>query len=257
MAAFFIAPFIVFSFVLGRIAGMVLTAPLFGSSEIPLQIRALPVICSGPGHYANSTDHTFHSSRQPVALCPQLRRRSPHWHAFGNGHLHIAQRHRVAGQIISQMSGLSLADVFNPDLDQDIPVVANLLNMLALAVFVLIGGHRLLVAALLDTYRFMPLGHAHFTASLGTLIASLLAESFSLAVRGTAPAIVALMLATIVLGLISRTLPQLNVLALGFGLNTLVSFAVLAISVGAIAWLFQEQLDPAIQTIVDSLRPAT
>jgi flagellar biosynthetic protein FliR len=66
---------------------------------------------------------------------------------------------------------------------------------------------------------------------------------------------VALMLATVVLGLISRTLPQLNILAIGFGLNALVSFVVLAISVGAIAWLFQEQLEPAVQAIVDALRP--
>ncbi len=257
MAALFVAPFIVFTFVLGRVAGMVLTAPLFGSGEVPIQIRGLlafalalaitPIQLAAPFTAPTSLPLYALSLGGEILVGALL----------GMGISILLSGVQVAGQIISQMSGLSLADVFNPDLDQDIPVVANLLNMLALAVFVLIGGHRLLVAALLDTYRFMPLGHAHFTSSLGPLVASLLAESFSLAVRGAAPAIVALMLATIVLGLISRTLPQLNVLALGFGLNTLVSFAVLAISVGAIAWLFQEQLDPAIQTIVDSLRPAT
>jgi hypothetical protein len=35
-----------------------------------------------------------------------------------------------------------------------------------------------------------------------------------------------------------------------------VSFVALAFSIGAIAWLFQEQLEPAVQTIVDSLRPS-
>jgi flagellar biosynthetic protein FliR len=67
---------------------------------------------------------------------------------------------------------------------------------------------------------------------------------------------VALLLATVVLGLVSRTLPQLNILALGFGLNAVVTFMVLAISVGTIAWLFQEQFEPAVETIIDALRPA-
>ena len=84
-----------------------------------------------------------------------------------------------------------------------------------------------------------------------------MAESFSLAVRGAAPAMVALLLATVVLGLISRTLPQLNILAIGFGLNAMATFLVLAVSLGTIAWLFQEQLDPAVEAIVDALRPAT
>jgi flagellar biosynthesis protein FliR len=254
MLGLFTIPFVVFTFVLARVGGMVMTAPLFGSGEVPLQIRAFlsfalaltitPIQLATP-FMAPENLALYAVSVGGEILIGVL---------LGMGISILLSGVQVAGQIISQMSGLSLADVFNPGLDQDVPVVANLLNMLALAVFVLIGGHRLLVAALLDTYRFMPLGHAHFSTTLGPLVATLLAESFSLAVRGAAPAIVALMLATIVLGLISRTLPQLNVLALGFGLNTLVTFAVLAISVGAIAWLFQEQLDPAVQTIVDSLR---
>ena len=51
---------------------------------------------------------------------------------------------------------------------------------------------------------------------------SLVSESFLLAVRAAAPAMIALLLATLVLGLIGRTLPQLNILVLGFGINSLV-----------------------------------
>jgi flagellar biosynthesis protein FliR len=64
---------------------------------------------------------------------------------------------------------------------------------------------------------------------------------------------VALLLATLVLGLIGRTLPQLNILVLGFGINTLVTLAALVVSVGAVAWLFQEYFDPALKTLLDGL----
>ena len=90
------------------------------------------------------------------------------------------------------MSGLSLADVFSPGVDGEMPLVSNLLYMVTLAIFVAIGGHRLMVGALLETYVAMPIGHATLPDSLAALIPNLLSESFSLAVRGAAPAMIAL-----------------------------------------------------------------
>jgi len=55
------------------------------------------------------------------------------------------------------------------------------------------------------------------------------------------------------MGLISRTLPQLNVMALGFGLNSLLTFGALVFSLGAALWVFQEQLQPAMETLLDGL----
>lgn len=161
---------------------------------------------------------------------------------------------QVAGQVIGQMSGLSLADVFNPGVDGEMSVVADLLYIVALAIFLIIGGQRLLIGALMETYMAVPLGHATLPASLGTLMPNLLSQSFSLAVRAAAPAMIALLLSSVVLGLVSRTLPQLNILSLGLGLNALVMLAVLGLSIGAIAWLLQEQLDPALTTVVAALR---
>jgi len=61
-------------------------------------------------------------------------------------------------------------------------------------------------------------------------------------------------LATLVLGLISRTLPQLNLMVLGFGFNALASMAALGISLGAAVWIFQDQLEPFLDTALRALR---
>jgi len=84
---------------------------------------------------------------------------------------------------------------------------------------------------------------------------SLLTQSFVLGVRAAAPAMVALLLATLVLGLVSRTLPQLNVMALGFGFNVLATLGALSISLGAAAWAFQDQVEPVLETVLDALKP--
>jgi flagellar biosynthetic protein FliR len=62
-----------------------------------------------------------------------------------------------------------------------------------------------------------------------------------------------LLLATLILGLVSRTLPQLNILSLGFGVNALLAFAALGLTLGAAVWAFQDQIQPAMETILDAL----
>jgi flagellar biosynthetic protein FliR len=53
------------------------------------------------------------------------------------------------------------------------------------------------------------------------------------------------------LGLISRTLPQLNVIAIGFSLNSMVMILTLALSLGAIAWVLQEQAESVIERMTE------
>jgi flagellar biosynthetic protein FliR len=173
---------------------------------------------------------------------------------MGLGVLLLFSSMHVAGQVISQMSGLQLADVFNPGFDTNVPVVSQLLFYVATAVFVIIGGHRRVMEALLDTFVWLPAGQGGMSRSVVEATTSLLAESFVLGIRGAAPAMVALLLATLILGLVSRTLPQLNVMALGFGFGALVTMATLSVSMGAAAWIFQSQLDPFLQTVLAALK---
>jgi flagellar biosynthetic protein FliR len=64
-------------------------------------------------------------------------------------------------------------------------------------------------------------------------------------------------LATLILGLASRTLPQLNVMALGFGLNALTTLVAIGLSLGGAALVFQDQLEPMLTTVLEALKPAT
>ena len=64
---------------------------------------------------------------------------------------------------------------------------------------------------------------------------------------------VALLLAVLVLGLISRTLPQLNVIAVGFSLNSMIMLLTLAASLGGLAWVVQDHADSVIVLIRDAV----
>jgi flagellar biosynthetic protein FliR len=161
---------------------------------------------------------------------------------------------QVAGQLISQVSGVSLADVFNPALETEVPLFSHLLHLFTLAIFLTLGGHRLAMSGLLATFHELPLASGLVPTSLAETFTTLLAQAVELGVRIAAPTTTALVLATLVLGLISRTLPQLNIMAVGFGLNAISTLLVLSISLGAIAWAFGEQIEPFVEAIAQEWR---
>ena len=66
---------------------------------------------------------------------------------------------------------------------------------------------------------------------------------------------VALLLATLVIALISRTLPQLNAVAVGLNFNSLIVIGMFALCLGSAAWVFQEELDGVIETVSTTFRP--
>ena len=64
----------------------------------------------------------------------------------------------MAGDMMSRVGGLTLADVFDPTTSTNVPLFSQLLGLLSTALFLIIGGHRILLGGLLDTFRAIPPG---------------------------------------------------------------------------------------------------
>jgi flagellar biosynthetic protein FliR len=132
---------------------------------------------------------------------------------------------------------------------------SRLLLVVATAVYLAIGGHRQVIEALLDTFAWLPAGQGGDARSAVEAVTVLFAQSFVLGVRAAAPAIVALLVATLIVAVASRTLPQLNVMALGLGVNAVVALVAIGVSLGGACWVFQDQLAGVLDTALYALRP--
>ena len=246
--------FATFTLVLGRVGGLVMTAPIFGTQAAPMRFRALlavsitllvtPLLAMNP-----PTDMTnllvYAKYMGSEVLIGVL---------LGFGVTLLLSGIQVTGQIVSQLSGTALADVFDPSIESNVSVFSQLFYFLTLAMFALLGGHRLVMDALLDTYSWLPPGGATLGGTYVETLTALLGQSFLLGIRAAAPAMTALLLATLVLGLVGRTMPQINVLAVGFSVNALLTLGCLLLSVGAITWAFPQQTVVAIELLRGALR---
>ena len=112
--------------------------------------------------------------------------------------------------------------------------VRRLYRIVAVVMFVLIGGHQLFVAALMRTFRTIPLGGSLPGQSFYRPIVGLLAGSFLLALQIAAPVLAAMLAATVVLGLLQRMLPQCNLWSIGLPVRAILGVVILS---GALAML--------------------
>jgi flagellar biosynthetic protein FliR len=76
-----------------------------------------------------------------------------------------------------------------------------------------------------------------------TALVNILTQSFVLGISAGAPVLVALLLTTLFLGLISRTLPQINTMTVGLSLNAMVAIGATCVSIGIVAWTFPEHAE--------------
>ncbi len=246
--------FILFSLVLTRISGLTMTAPIYGGKDIPMQVRALLAVALAllitptQWHVAVAYPGSmpmfllYIATELLMGLC------------LGLGIVVLLSGVQLAGEMIGYTSGLMLADVLDPSVETNVPLFSRLMSLVALAAFVCIGGHRLVMAGLLDTFASIPPGSGAVPVSLGEAFVTLVSQSFHLAIRAAIPVVTALLLATVVMGLISRTLPQLNVMAVGFSLNAMLGIGALALTLGAAVGAFQDQIAPAIELLLDALK---
>lgn len=149
---------------------------------------------------------------------------------------------QLAGQTVGHLAGFEMATAVDPSSNEDIPVVSNLLGLLATAILLLMGGHREIMKSAIDSFSRYPAGGVYFETHWLDEFEAMITHTFALGIRAAAPLAIALLLANIVTSLLARTLPQLNVLSVGFNINIGTLMIVLCVSLGSTAWVFQNEL---------------
>lgn len=147
-----------------------------------------------------------------------------------------------AGTLTALSMGLGFATLVDPMHRGDEPVVGQFYQVLAILMYLSVDGHLVLIGALADSFRWMPAGMASLGResfwTLGTLGARLFASGLLIAL----PAVVALLIVNLALGVMSRAAPQLNLYAVGFPITVMFGLVVLVQALPAIRQGFDQVL---------------
>jgi flagellar biosynthetic protein FliR len=223
--------------VAARVGGLLLVAPIFGNAAVPVRLRVLIALVVGlavmgrvaPAPGPASLGELAVTCGMELALGAAIG-----WAAA----LIFAGVELAAAHVGAQM-GVSLGDELSGMSEGGGSPVAAAYRVIAIAAFVLIGGHRELLGALLDTLRIVPVGGLAVKAGAIAVAAALLKASFVLALKVAAPVLIAILLATVAMGLLHRALPPCHILSTGLPIRAMLGLLVMALSVAGVAWAVQ------------------
>jgi flagellar biosynthetic protein FliR len=118
---------------------------------------------------------------------------------------------QLAGQLAGYQMGLAIAEVLDPADSEQIPLLAQFNNLVALLIFLSINAHYWFIKALALSFRIVPPLRAHFGSSLMAQLIQLGGNIFVIAIQVGAPVIAVLLVTSAAFGLVARTVPQMNV----------------------------------------------
>ncbi len=245
-------------FPLTRILAMVATTPLLGDQEVPQQVRiGLALILT-------------------MVLAPTLPGPIGIEPASAQGMLVLAQQILIgaimgfsirivygavamAGELSGLQMGLGFASFYDPQNASFQPLIAQFMGTLLSLIFLSINGHLLVLAALADSFKILPIQESGQLHALGlhTLV-SYAGGLFADAVQISLPLLGTLIMTNFALGILTRSAPQLNLFVVGFPITLAAGFIVLTLSFPYVVPLAERFFHTSLNTlhqILQQLKP--
>lgn len=118
---------------------------------------------------------------------------------------------QMAGQVAGYQMGLAIANIMDPATSAQVPILAQMYNLLAMLFFVTFNAHHWFVRGLVESYALIPPLEASFTGAAVHHLINVAGGLFVIAVKVGAPVIVVLLITSVAFGLLARTVPQMNI----------------------------------------------
>jgi len=243
------AQFFAFLLVLLRMASLFAFAPVFSSPFVPTRVKAATVLglslcltalgVAGEVPVPQSYGLLAALAAQEVLLGLLI----------GFVARLVFAAVQFGGQLIGFQMGLGIVSVLDPQFETQISVVSQFQYILAVLLFLAVGGEGVLLEVFARNLTTLPPGGMAVTGPLVAALVQLTGEVFSLGLRLAAPIVAALFASQVILGVFARSVPQMNMLILGFPLQIFVGFSVLGLSVGHWGQAFLRALSETFEAL--------
>jgi flagellar biosynthetic protein FliR len=164
---------------------------------------------------------------------------------------------QVAGALIDFQMGFTIANVIDPHTGVQSPLMGQYFYMFALLFLLSVDGHHLLLDGIYYSYQLIPLEHGAFSLGKGSLAEFMIhafQSMFVIAFQMAVPVVASLFLVDVALGIIARTVPQMNIFVVGFPVKIITAFIVMIVVMSAIFVVVQHLFDMMLYAMRDVMK---
>lgn len=137
---------------------------------------------------------------------------------------------RFAGNLMDMQIGFSMMSIYDPASNSNTTFLEHLLYWFSMVVFLIVDGHHMLIKALIQSFDVIHLGRFFLSQNSITMIIKAFMEFFGIGLKIAIPIILILIITDLTMGLVSRTVPQLNVMILGMPVKVIVGLTAFCFS---------------------------
>ena len=238
--------------VIARVSAFVMTAPFFNYNSIPARMKAaisimlsILVIQIHPPAAISYTGMIGYSILVVKEIVVGL--------ILGfmcNLCMHIVN---FAGQLMDMEMGLSMANMFDPATNVQITVTGNIYNYFMMLLLVVTNMHYYIIRAVFDSFAYFNVGEAVYRGSLKDIMVDFMVNYFIIAFRIVLPIFCCMLIINVVLGVLARAAPQMNMFVVGIQIKVLAGLAMLVVLVQTLPtvsdFIFSEMKDVMSQVI--------
>ena len=232
-----------FLFVLLRVGALIMFFPILGSPQVPgrikiglilfVSIAVFPVVRATPMHDPKSLFELV------VNLFSEI--------TIG---LAVAYTARLfftavqsAGTVVDFQMGFGVVNVIDPQTETQVSVTAQFQNILAILFFLALDAHHIIIGAIVESFFLINPFQINFSTFTPEIILLLFKATFVTAVKIAAPIMAILFFISVGLGLVARTVPQMNVFIVGFPLQIGVGLLMVGLSMSFFSIVVQGQIE--------------
>jgi len=211
-----------------RLTGLMLFAPFFGSSVIPVRVKAVFVIALTvllfPSVEARIAVPTL--GAWPMLVVTEFLIGA----GMGIATNIIFDAVQLTGQVLGVQMGYSLVNILDPQSQVDTTVVAVFYQSIVMLLFLRMDVHYWLLRAVGNSYLYLPPGTAHLNGLFTQALFQIAGSIFGLGVQIAAPVLAATIAADVVLGLLGKASPQMPLMQLGPAVKSLLGIVILGVT---------------------------
>lgn len=164
----------------------------------------------------------------------------------------------LAGQMIDYQIGFSMVNVFDPLSQVQLTISGTFYYYLVLLLTLLTGIYHYFIRAIVKSFELIPIGEVVFTTQLYDGVIGFINEIFLVALQIAAPFFFVMLLTDVVLGILARTAPQMNLFVIGFPIKIFLGLAVILITLNifpSVGDMITEKVVSFIDQIIKGMMP--
>ena len=218
--------FLVFMLVLGRVSGILAATPMFGGKLVANRVKAALAFALALVLFPILVPQLPPLPTDIISFGLLMMKEAMVGVSLGLLSQIIFAAVEFCGFIVSTQMGLSIALQFDPTMGMQVSSLTIFQNLVAMLLFLSLGAHHLYFSAIIESYQLLPIGHWHMSGELLTFFTTTVSNIFVLGIKLAAPVMASLLAATVVLGIMARAFPQMNIFMLSFPLNIGIGFLI-------------------------------